>query len=82
MQGEAVHRAIAAKDHSPHLIDCLKVTDNTFLVVMEKFDSEMLDVYWLSVLECERKLNSSFATSCLSCTDKDTFMVIYVNRTS
>ena len=85
--GEAVHRAMAAKDHSPRLIDCLKVTDDTFLVVMEKFVSEMLDVYWESVLVCEKKskrgrLNSSFATSCLSCTDKDTFMVIYVNRTS
>ena len=53
--GEAVHRAMAAKDHSPRLIDCLKVTDDTFLVVMEKFDSEMLDVYWESVLVCEKK---------------------------
>ena len=53
--GEAVHHAMAAKDHSPHLIDCLKVTDDTFLVVMEKFDSEMLDVYMGSVLPCERK---------------------------
>ena len=53
--GEAVHRAMAAKDHSPRLIDCLKVTDDTFLVVMEKFDSEMLDVYWKSVLVCEKE---------------------------
>ena len=53
--GEAVHRAMAAEDHSPRLIDCLKVTDDTFLVVMEKFDSEMLDVYWESVLVCEKK---------------------------
>ena len=53
--GEAVHRAMTDEDHSPRLIDCLKVTDDTFLVVMEKFDSEMLDVYWKSVVECEKE---------------------------
>ena len=52
--GEAVHRAMAAKDHSPRLIDCLKLTDDTLLVVMAKFDSEMLDVYWESVPHCEQ----------------------------